>query len=114
MRTATTCHGHLETLFSILCTRCVYMELDRHVDEPEAYAKHPQYNVIGSTCLDSRSAGQAALMLWNLHNGYTLYQSVVIESCRHEIDSSTAFLSECTSTLWNDDKADTYYELCVR
>lgn len=79
MRTATACHGDLKTLFSILSTCGVNLELDRHLDEPEVYAIYPQQAVIGWTWLDSRSAGLAESMLRSLHKGHALYHSVVIE-----------------------------------
>ena len=79
MRMATACYGDLETLFSILFTRCMYMELDSYVDEPEAYATYPRQTVIGQVGLDSRSLRLAALTLRSLHNGHGSCCSVVIE-----------------------------------
>ncbi len=76
---ATTCHGKLKTLFFILFTRYMYFNLDRHFNEPEVYAIYPQQFVIGCACLDSRFPGLVALMLRNLHNGYVLCNSLVIE-----------------------------------
>lgn len=99
MRTATACYGDLQTLFSILFTPCVYMKLDRYVDEPEAHATHPRQIVIGQAGLDSRSLRLAALMLQSLHNGHGSCHPVVIELCRSGSDSREGSLSEAALAL---------------